>query len=63
MVQMFAWGGDVDRGMEWLERSYETRDHEIAYMAAVGTPDALRSDPRFHAFLQKMRLPLPDEAA
>ena len=62
IVHLFDWGGDVDRTIEWLERSYEMRDHEIAYMAAISTAEVLQSDPRFHAFLRKMRLPVPDEA-
>ena len=60
MVHLFDWGGDVDRAMEWLERSYEMRDHEIAYMAALPVPDALRTDARFHAFLRRLRLPVPE---
>lgn len=60
MVHLFAWGGDVDRAMEWLERSYEMRDHEIAYMGALATSDALRADPRFHDFLRRLKLPVPE---
>ncbi|KPJ92701.1 MAG: hypothetical protein AMS18_06820 [Gemmatimonas sp. SG8_17] len=60
MVHLFSWGGDIDRAMEWLERSYEMRDHEIAYMGALGTSDALRADPRFHEFLRRLRLTVPE---
>ncbi len=63
MVHLFAWGGDIDRAMEWLERSYEMRDHEIAYMGALATSDALRSDPRFHEFLRRLKLPVPEVGA
>lgn len=59
MIHLFSWGGDIDRAIEWLERSYDMRDHEIAYMAALGTSDALRADPRFHDFLKRLELPLP----
>jgi serine/threonine-protein kinase len=59
MVHLFSWGGDIDRAIEWLERSYEMRDHEIAYMAALGTSDALRADARFHEFLRRLKLPVP----
>jgi hypothetical protein len=63
IVNLFCWGGDLDRTMEWLERSYEMRDHEIAYMASRAWASAqLRGDPRFHEFLRKLRLPLPHEA-
>jgi hypothetical protein len=62
IVNLFSWGGDLDRTIEWLERSYEMRDHEIANIASRGwAPPALRADPRFHQFLRKMKLPLPRE--
>jgi len=60
LVHLFTWGGDLDRAIEWLERSYDMRDHEIAYAAVFWTSDALRADQRFGAFLQKMKLPLSD---
>jgi len=63
MVHLFGWGGDTDRAIEWLERSYEMRDHEIAYMGALPTSDALGSDPRFHDFLRRLKLPVPEAAA
>ncbi|MCH8148324.1 MAG: hypothetical protein IH987_10075 [Planctomycetes bacterium] len=62
MLILFSWGGDIDRGMEWLERSYETRDHQVAYVGAVGGAvyGALRGDPRFHEFLRRLKLPVPE---
>ena len=63
MIQLFAWGGDTDRALEWIERSWEMRDHEIAYLGAVPFPDGLRGDPRFHDVLRRLNLPLPDGAA
>lgn len=63
IVHLFSWGGDLDRAMEWLERSYEMRDHEIAYMGSLAPPRQLRADPRFHQFLRKMRLPRPEDMA
>jgi TolB-like protein/tetratricopeptide (TPR) repeat protein len=59
MVHLFTWAGDIDRAVEWLERSYEMRDHEIAYAAAFWLSDTLKADPRFHTFLKKMNLPIP----
>ncbi len=65
MVILFSWGGDIDRAMEWLERSYEMRDHQVAYVGAVGGAlnGALRGDPRFHEFLRRLKLPLPEVAS
>ncbi len=59
MVHLFTKAGDIDRAIEWLERSYATRDHEIAYATAYWLTDKLKGDPRFHAFLKKMNLPSP----
>ncbi|MGD2120529.1 MAG: protein kinase [Gemmatimonadota bacterium] len=59
IIHLFGWGGDIDRATEWFERAYEMRDHEVAYMGALATSDALRSDPRFHEVLRKLDLPLP----
>ena len=63
IIHLFGWGGDVDRATEWFERAYEMRDHEVAYMAALATSDALRTDPRFHEVLRKLDLPLPSQEA
>ncbi|MFB3110614.1 MAG: protein kinase, partial [Gemmatimonadales bacterium] len=62
MMILFSWGGDIDRGMEWLERSYEMRDHQVGYAGAVGGAlnGALRADPRFHEFLRRLKLPVPE---
>jgi serine/threonine-protein kinase len=58
MVHLFSWGGEVDRAVEWLERSYAMKDHEIAYMSAMRTSDALSADSRFHDLLTRLGLPI-----
>jgi serine/threonine-protein kinase len=60
MVHLFSWGGDIDRAVEWLERSYQMRDHEIVYMSCLATSEGLRTDPRFQEVLRRLKLPLPD---
>jgi serine/threonine-protein kinase len=57
VVMLFAWSGDLDSAFEWLDRCYELRDHELAYLAAVPIGDNFRSDPRFAAMLRRMNLP------
>lgn len=59
MVHLFSWGGDIDRAAEWFERSYEMRDHEVAYMGALATSEGLSKDPRFHEVLRRLDLPIP----
>lgn len=35
------------------------REIEIAYSDAIATPEAVRTDPRFHDFLRRLNLPVP----
>lgn len=63
MVHLFGWGEDIDRAVEWMERSFEMRDHEVAYMAALGSSKALRADPRFQDVLRRLKLPVPQAGA
>ena len=53
----YAQRGDHDRAIEWLERAYKQRD--AALIEVFGDPllDGLADDPRFKAFLRKMKLP------
>ncbi|MGE0126067.1 MAG: protein kinase [Vicinamibacterales bacterium] len=60
IVHLFSWGGDLDRAIEWLERSYRMRDHEVAYVGTLGSPPELRADPRFQALARALRLPWSD---
>jgi tetratricopeptide (TPR) repeat protein len=53
----YAHRDDHDRAFEWLERAYKQKDP--ALIEVYGNPflDNLADDPRFDAFLQKMKLP------
>jgi TolB-like protein/Tfp pilus assembly protein PilF len=53
----YAQRGDHDLAMKWLERAYDQRD--LALIEMFGDPvfDSLADDPRFKAFLRKMKLP------
>jgi serine/threonine-protein kinase len=60
IVYLYAWGGDMDRAIDWLERAYRLHDHEVAYFGAVASPATpLHGDPRFRAFLGRLGLPPP----
>jgi len=54
---VYAYRGDADKAFEWLERAYAQRDHGLAFLKVVSSLENLRGDPRYAAFLQKMRLP------
>ena len=48
--------GDHDTGLEWLERSFEERGNNIAYLAVDFHLDPLRRNPRFVALLKRAGL-------
>jgi TolB-like protein len=53
----YAFAGDKDRCLEWLERAYEVRDPNLPYLWFPDF-DFVRSDPRFRDLLKRMRLPV-----
>ena len=54
----FDWAGEIDRAMEWIEKGYELRDHQIAYSAVTPYSDALRADSRFQDIIRRVELPI-----
>jgi tetratricopeptide (TPR) repeat protein len=58
VAQAYAYRGEADLAMEWLERAYKRND--VSLLALVGEPlfDGLVSDPRYKAFLHKLKLPV-----
>ena len=45
--------------LEWLERAYAERDPTLPLVKTFPAMDPYRSDPRYVALLQKLRMPLP----
>jgi adenylate cyclase len=56
IAENYAWRGNADQAFYWLERAYEQRDGGLDEI--LGNPffDTIRGDPRFKAFLKKMKL-------
>ena len=48
--------GDVDRSMDWLQKMYDTRGAGLISLKVNPVFDRLRSNDRFCALLQRMRL-------
>jgi len=57
LAQNYAYRGDRELALQWLERAYKQQD--IGLVTIVGEPlfKNLYDDPRFNAFLRKMKLP------
>ena len=58
IARVYALFGERDLSFKWLDHSYEVRDPGIVDIKRDRDFDALRSDPRYVRFLQKMNLPL-----
>jgi TolB-like protein/Tfp pilus assembly protein PilF len=57
VASWYAYAGDRDRCLEWLERSYQTREPNLPYLWYPDF-DFLRSDPRFRDLMTRMKLPV-----
>ena len=49
--------GDMTHALEWLERSYQAHDPNLAYLGVAPMWVSLHGDPRFQDLLQRMKLP------
>ena len=54
---MHAFRGEGDRAFQWLERAYIQRDSGLTWLKGDPLLKSLKRDPRWAAFLKKMRLP------
>ncbi|HSA93630.1 MAG TPA: tetratricopeptide repeat protein, partial [Terriglobales bacterium] len=57
IAEVYAFRGEADRAFEWLERAYAQRDGGLSEMKGDPLLRSLERDPRYAAFLKKMRLP------
>ena len=58
IAEVHAWRGEADQAFAWLDRAREQRDGGLLSVKADPLLRGLRSDPRYHAFLDKMKLPV-----
>ena len=54
---MHAFRGEADLAFEWLERAYAQRDGGVTEIKGDRLMRGLVGDPRYKAFLKKMKLP------
>jgi serine/threonine-protein kinase len=57
IAETYAWRKDRDKAFEWLERAYQQRDGGLSDIKTDPPLAELRNDPRYKAFLRKMKLP------
>jgi hypothetical protein len=57
IAQSYAWFGEGDRALKWLERAYAQREPSLRWMKNDPYFRALHGAPRFKALLEQMRLP------
>ena len=57
IAEVHAFRGEVDLAFEWLERAYDQRDGGAADIKGSRLMRGLAGDPRYKAFLRKMKLP------
>ena len=57
IAEVHAFRGEADLAFEWLERAYAQRDGGVAEIKGDRLMRGLAGDPRYKAFLRKLKLP------
>jgi tetratricopeptide (TPR) repeat protein len=57
IAEVHAFRGEADLAFEWLERAYAQRDGGLVDIKGDRFLRGLASDPRYKAFLRKLKLP------
>ncbi len=58
IAQVHAFRGEIDEAFDWLDRAYAQRDGGLSELIGDPLLKNLEGDPRYVAFLQKMKLPI-----
>jgi len=57
IAQVYAFRGQSDEAMHWLERAYGQKDPFLWQIKSISLMKRLETDPRYKAFILKMNLP------
>ncbi len=57
VAEIYAYRGERDEALKWLERAYVQKDGTLKWIARDPTMAKLELDARYKAFLRKMNLP------
>jgi len=55
-ANIYAYLGDNDQAMRWLEKGYKEHEFVMTYLNVNPAYDPLRDDPRFQELLRRMNL-------
>jgi predicted Zn-dependent protease len=58
IAEVHAFRGEIDEAFVWLDRAYAQRDGGLGEIKGDPLLKSLEGDPRYRAFLQKMKLPI-----
>jgi tetratricopeptide (TPR) repeat protein len=58
IAEIYSYRGETDKAVDWLERAYKQRDTGLTDMKWDPLLRNIEKDPRYRAFLQKMKLPV-----
>lgn len=56
IAEVYAWRGEKDKALEWLERSYQRHDGGLTYLSYDRYLANLRGEPRYQALMRKLKL-------
>ena len=56
VAEVYAYRGERDKALQWLERAYVQKDAVLKWILRDPNLANLQSDPRYKAFLRKMKL-------
>jgi adenylate cyclase len=57
IAQSHAYRGEIDQAFAWLDRAYQQRESSLSNVNRDPLMKSLHGDPRWKAFLRKMKLP------
>jgi tetratricopeptide (TPR) repeat protein len=57
IAEILAYRGESDQAIAWLDRAYQQRDPGLSGIKFDPLMKSLHGDPRWKAFLRKMKLP------
>ena len=58
IAEIYGYRGEKDKAFEWLERAYKQRDGGLMQVKGSALLRGVQRDPRYRAFLQKLKLPV-----